>query len=220
MSKEAWEGYWSDATHRDNWSKPATVVTELISSLLPNERPRVLDLGCGPGRHAIAFALKGFDVSATDVSEEAMRYLTGWAERLSLHIDVRRCEMLEQPFPPGTFDVVVSYNVIYHGLRDTFQAAIDHVRTILKPGGLFFFTCPSRSDGKYGFGQEVGPHAFACTKSITPGEVHYFSSREDLDDLLRSYRIEWIRPDEGRFIRSGEDMFYSNWHVLASRPSD
>jgi tellurite methyltransferase len=219
MSKEAWEGYWSDATHRDDWSKPASVVTDLISSLSPAERPRVLDLGCGPGRHAIAFAQAGFDVSATDVSEEAVRHLAAWAQHLGLRIDVRRCEMLEQPFPPDTFDLVVSYNVIYHGLRETFRSAIDHVRSILKPGGLFFYTCPSRDDGKYGFGQEVGPHAFACTKSITPGEVHYFSSRQDLDDLLKGYHIEWVRKDEGRFNRNGEDMFYSNWHMLASKPS-
>ena len=59
MTTDAWETYWSDQENRDWWKKPVPEVLDLIRSLSPAEQPKVLDLGCGLGRHAVAFALAG-----------------------------------------------------------------------------------------------------------------------------------------------------------------
>ena len=215
MSTDAWESYWNNQDSHDWWKKPAPEVLEFIRSLSPSKKPKVLDLGCGLGRHAIAFALAHFKVTATDASPTAIQHLVEWARALELQIETLVCDMLDDALPGESFDIVLSYNVIYHGSRSRFARSIRHVQALLKRGGIFFFTCPSRQDGKYGFGEMLAPHTFRCTKSVTPGDIHYFADEEDLDELLDGFHsiVRW--KSEGYWNNDGEQQFYSNWHIRA-----
>jgi len=148
--KQLWEEYWAGDEDHSWWQRPAPEVLELIASQSPEERRDVLDLGCGLGRHAIAFARAGFRVTAADASEEAVAHIQGWAEEMSLEIRSRVCDVLSEELPESAFDIVLAFNVIYHGHRSDFSAVIDRIRRLLRPDGLFYFTCATREDGKYG----------------------------------------------------------------------
>ena len=217
MTSNVWESYWSNKDHWDWWKKPAPQVLDLIRSLSPSEKPKVLDLGCGLGRHAIAFASAQFSVTATDASAIAIQHLTEWARSLQLSIEAHVCDVLADTLPAETFDVVLSYNVIYHGSREQFAQAIRQAWKLLKRNGIFFFTCPSRQDGKYGFGEQVAPHTYRCTKSVTPGDIHYFADEYDLDELLDDFQTIARWKSEGYWDNQGEQQFYSNWHVRAEK---
>lgn len=212
-----WETYWNNENHHDWWERPAPEVLELIASQSPGQRPNVLDLGCGLGRHAIAFAQAKFCVTAIDASETAIAHLYGWAQKLGLSIHTKVCDILDDTLAAGSFDIILSYNVIYHGYREQFAQAIERVRTLLRPGGLFFFTCPSRQDGKYGYGQEVVPHTFRYIKSVTPGDIHYFADEKDFDDLLVGFGQLSRKKDEGYWDNKGGKQFYSNWQILVAK---
>lgn len=192
-------------------------VLDLIRSLSPAERPKVLDLGCGLGRHAIAFASAGFQVTAADRSLTAIRHLNEWADSLQLSIETQVCDFRSESLPSGIFDVVLSYNVIYHGSREQFGLAIQQARKLLKQQGIFFFTCPSRRDGKYGFGERVEPHTYRCERSVTPGDIHYFADEQDLAELLTGFRTLACWKSEGYWNNQGEQQFYSNWHIRAEK---
>jgi tellurite methyltransferase len=217
MTLNVWETYWSNQDNHDWWKKPAPEVLDFIRSISPIEKAKVLDLGCGLGRHAIAFALAKFSTTATDASATAIQHVIDWARDLHLSIETRVCDVLDDSLPNETFDVVLSYNVIYHGSREQFARAIQRVHKLLKRDGLFFFTCPSRQDGKYGFGELVAPHTYRCTKSVTPGDIHYFADEEDLDELLDGFRSITRWKSEGYWDNNGEQQFYSNWHVRAEK---
>ncbi|MBI5091356.1 MAG: class I SAM-dependent methyltransferase [Candidatus Hydrogenedentes bacterium] len=212
-----WESFWSLKRNHEWWTHAAPEIEEFVASQSAQIRPDVLDLGCGLGRHAILFAQAGFRVTAVDGSPAAIRRLREWADRLSLRVQTEVCDFLGGRMPPASFDIILSYNVIYHGRREKFAAAIDRVCALLRPGGLFYFTCPTRNDGKYGFGRELAPHTFECEKSITPGDIHYFADEADLDELLSKFRLRERTKREGRWNNEGEDQFYSNWHVLAEK---
>ena len=66
----SWDAYWQDEDEHAWWERPAPEVLDLIRGLSPEAHPEVLDLGCGLGRHAIAFARAGFRVTATDGSAQ------------------------------------------------------------------------------------------------------------------------------------------------------
>lgn len=181
MTTNVWESYWNNQDNYDRWKKPASEVLDFIHSLSPIESPKVLDLGCGLGRHAIAFALARFSVTVTDTSTTAIQHVIEWACSLQLSIETRICDVLDDSLPCESFDVVLSYNVIYHGSCKQFAQAIQHVRKLLKNNGIFFFTCPSRQDGKYGFGEMVAPHTYKCTKSVTPGDIAMHQNAGELN---------------------------------------
>lgn len=214
---DIWEAYWQGNEDHSWWKRPTPDVLEFIATQSPAERPEVLDLGCGLGRHAIAFARAGFSVTASDASENAVSYLAKWAGDLSLDIRVVVCDVLSDLLPENRFDIVIAYNVLYHGRRQHLIAAVDRVRRLLRPGGLFYFTCPTREDGKYGFGRELAPHTFMSDKSVTPGDVHYFADETDLEDLLSGFVEIDRRKMEGYWDNKGAQQFYSTWRIIARK---
>lgn len=64
---------------------------EDISHLV--QRGNVLDVACGDGRNAIYLAKLGYDVEAIDFSKEALRRLEYFAEKESLNIKTRLCDL-------------------------------------------------------------------------------------------------------------------------------
>lgn len=215
--KHIWEAYWQGDEDHSWWKHPAPEVLEFIASQSPGVRPNVLDLGCGLGRHAIAFARAGFSVTASDASGSAIAYLSKWVEDQSLEIRVVICDVLSGSLPENSFDIVLAYNVIYHGYRHQLAATIDHVRRLLRANGLLYFTCPTRDDGKYGFGREVAPHTFLCEKSVTPGDIHYFADEADLNELLPGFVQVDRDRGEGYWDNRGTRQLYSNLRVLARK---
>jgi tellurite methyltransferase len=215
--KDTWDNHWESDEDHSWWKKPAPEVIDFIASQTPQERPKVLDLGCGFGRHSIAFAQAGFSVTAVDVSEAAVSHLNNWASGLSLEINTLVCIVSSDQLPRDNFDIILAYNVIYHGYRHEFTAAVEHVGRLLKTGGLFYFTCPTRADGKYGIGTQVAPHTYMCKKSMIPGDIHYFADETDLDELLTAFSLVEKSKREGYWDNKGTRQFYSNWCVLAQK---
>lgn len=93
---------------------------------------KVLDLGCGTGRHAIRLAAAGARVTAVDFSDgmlaEARRKAQGAGVRFVVH-DLHE----PLPFAGGEFDVVVSGLVLEH-LRDL-DRFFGEAHRVLRPGG-------------------------------------------------------------------------------------
>lgn len=215
MSQAAgfWDSVWDDDRNREFWTQVSPEVVDLIGSQSPECRSHVLDLGCGLGRNAIAFARAGFHVTATDLSPTGIAHLEEWAGQLDLRIRTLVCSFDEDVFPPDSFDIVMSFNVLYHGYPEQVVRAIDNVRRWLKPGGVFFFTFPTRDDGNYGQGRELAPHTF----ELEPGHMHGHMDEADLDRLLAGFRVLSRTRREHRWEKDGEQQCSSRWRVLVEK---
>ena len=57
---------------------------------------RILDAGCGNGRHVVFFATQGYDVYGFDISKEAIKIAKAWLikEKLKAHLQVSDIEKL------------------------------------------------------------------------------------------------------------------------------
>jgi SAM-dependent methyltransferase len=85
------------------WTGRANVrLVEVVSELAPG---RVLDLGCGEGGDSKWLAANGWQVTAVDISEEALRRAAQDAGELASRIDFQHHD-LTQTFPDGQFDLV------------------------------------------------------------------------------------------------------------------
>ena len=105
---------------------------------------RVLDVGCGTGRVALALARRGFDVLGIDLSTPMIACAKKRArEEPGIQGDVQFREMnaLATSLPSESFDgVLFAFNGIefiprYSGKR----ALLAEVRRVLKPGACFIF---------------------------------------------------------------------------------
>jgi SAM-dependent methyltransferase len=100
---------------------------------------RVLDVGSGTGfyvsewRRAGVWRLVGSDLTRVATERLAAVYPT---------VDFVRFDVSEEPpFPPGSFDVISSFDVLYHVLDDRrYEAALANLAALVRPGGYLLFS--------------------------------------------------------------------------------
>ncbi len=180
---------------------------------------RVLDLGCGNGRHAMYFARQGFKTAGIDVSEQAIEWAADWARREGRDVDFRVGDIENLPFADQTFDVVVSHGVLDHVPMATARRAATEARRVLRPRGLFYCDLRSTEDFEYGVGVEAGPNTFVVGDGYEKGLVQHFFSRAETEELFDGlFRILYSEISESRL---GPDFQrkYSRW-VFAAERSD
>ena len=98
----------------------------------------LLDLCCGPGRHAVEFASRGLAVTGYDFSREYLAEAAARAQKKRVALRLLRGDMRELKFS-GEFDAVVNMFTSF----GYFPRLSDDIKTLkgiaraLKPGGLF-----------------------------------------------------------------------------------
>jgi ubiquinone/menaquinone biosynthesis C-methylase UbiE len=110
---------------------------------------RVLDLGCGAGRHAFEALRRGARVTAFDYDEAELKDVGAMATAMDEAGDLpaaarsgcARGDATRLPFPDGTFDRIIAAEVLEH-IDDDFGAIRELVR-VLRPGGTIAATVPS-----------------------------------------------------------------------------
>ncbi|MEU9575248.1 methyltransferase domain-containing protein [Streptomyces massasporeus] len=100
---------------------------------------RVLDIGSGPGRHALALAAEGHHVALVDISaaclDAAQRRFeeAGLTDRLLM---VQRSDASGLNVKAGAYDAVLLFGPLYHLMDDgESRACVDHAVAALAPGG-------------------------------------------------------------------------------------
>lgn len=101
-------------------------------------RPRVLDIGCGPGRSALLLAEEaGADVTAIDLHQPFLDELAAAATARGVVVRTMNASMAELPFPDASFDVLWAEGSVYNIGFDT---ALHTWRRLLAPGGVLVVT--------------------------------------------------------------------------------
>lgn len=107
-----------------------------LFSMLAGSRGKLLEVGCGIGVDSIQLAKVGFDVTAVDLTENALVVARENAKRSGVTIDFRLGNAEGLDFPDATFDAVYSFGVLHH--TPDIEAAVSEVHRVLKPGGTAY----------------------------------------------------------------------------------
>jgi SAM-dependent methyltransferase len=131
------------------------VLTVDFDRLGVRDGTRVLDMGCGGGRHAYEAWRRGATVVALDRDHQELKSVhyvvhemldAGELPHAKSDGGVRggpaRGDALALPFPDATFDCVITSEVLEHVWADT--VAIAELARVLRPGGHIAVTVPTR----------------------------------------------------------------------------
>src|SRR6476469_3811293 len=111
---------------------------------------RLLDMGCGGGRHAFTAMRRGATVVALDYDASELKEVRAtrgaMIEAGEIPEDAPGGEVngdaLRLPFPDASFDRIIASEVLEHLWDDT--RAISELVRVLRPGGRLAVTVPSR----------------------------------------------------------------------------
>jgi ubiquinone/menaquinone biosynthesis C-methylase UbiE len=122
----------------------------IVLRLLGDGPGKLLDVGCGGGVHAVAFAEHGWAVTGVDVSQAQLELARGRG------VEVVEADAALLPFEDGTFDAAVS--MFTHTDVDDFATVIRETARVLRPGGKLVYLGIHPCF--------VGPHAFVHDREV------------------------------------------------------
>lgn len=98
---------------------------------------RLLDLGCGWGRHSLSLAAYGLHVTGVDISSELLTLARYNAQRRKLHVEWVEADIADMPLE-GPYDAIAQFCgnfLTWFEDRDRTRDVLWNVSSLLRPGG-------------------------------------------------------------------------------------
>jgi len=173
---------------------------------------RVLEIGCGNGKTLSSMVQREWDVTALDFSRQAVAMSRGLCSGAS-SFEFMVADTLHLPFKKTSFDAVLAIHIMGHLPEPERKLLPHHLKNILKPDGILFFSDFSTGDFRFGSGHETEPATFKRGTGII---THYFSCQEVLD-LFSSLKLDWIRIHEWPLRILGKNLVHSEIKAVFTR---
>ena len=196
---EQWfgEAYLKLYPHRDE--EEAALAVALIEKVVGLRGRTVLDLACGPGRHAIHLKRAGARVTGFDLS---LPLLSRARHRGDPPLSVVRGDMRQLPFGEGTFDLVVNLFTSFGYFSTDLQheQVLSDVAFVLKQGGVLVLDYFNSSDLRDSLVEHeeraVGGQQVIIDRRITDDgryvikEMHLVHDGRSFLERVRLYEVE------------------------------
>lgn len=140
-------------TRLDKYLRWERMYIRKMLDLIDSAEPRVLDVGCGDGRHCRIVRQEGGRVMGIDLSQGMLAE----AGKLCPDIDFRQMNMLSLEFDGGSFDGIWSSGSIYHVTKSMVPLVLSEFDRALRPGGVLAMSFKLGT----GEGLEANPGSYA-----------------------------------------------------------
>ena len=157
-----------------------------------NKSIKILDVGCGTGRHSIELSKRGYTVTGVDLSDSMLTRAREKAEKKELKIDFLKHDARNLPFK-NEFNLVIMLCEGAFPLMETDEMNYEILRSAtksLKEHGKFIFTT---LNGLFPLYHSVEQF---CASASGEGNATYRSNTFDLM-TFRDHSITEVEDDDG-----------------------
>jgi len=202
------------------FTKPQPDIPKIVKSFEKKGAKRVLDLGCGTGRHLIYLAKKGFDVYGIDIAKRGIEIARKWLKKEGSRANLKIGDIYKKlPYQDSFFDAIISTQVIHHARIDAIRKAIKEIERILKPSGLIFITVRKalrvkgwrknkivihRFKNKKTRYKVVGPRIYTAIEGGEKGLIHFCFNKKWIRKEFKNFKISDIWIKKGHYCFLGE----------------
>lgn len=199
--EDLWEKFYRCMFDEASFKLAQEQVPQLLS-LINHPVNSLLDLGCGPGRHCIALAKMGYDVSGVDMSQYLLAIANEKSKALSLQINYTQANMLDYQANEKLDLIINMFNSFgYFDTQEQNQLMINQVFNNLNQTGTFVID----TVGKETLARTIEP---VHLSEYDNGDIRI--ERPLLIDDMKIFSNEWILISGDRvFKRSYQHYVYT-----------
>lgn len=206
---KAWDEIWKTKEGQALWLQPDLFVTSLLPRFKKEGIKKILDIGFGVGRHTILLAKEDFDVYGIDTSPTGLEYAIRWSKKERVTVKLNVGEMTHLPFDSDFFDLVLAWNVIYHGTSNYIRKTLSEIKRCLKLDGYLLCTLISTQNNKYGLGEEIERGTFVIAEEKEKSHPHHYFDMEEIKQYLGGFTL--LKCED--IQQFGPGSFH--WNILA-----
>jgi 2-polyprenyl-3-methyl-5-hydroxy-6-metoxy-1,4-benzoquinol methylase len=177
----------------ENFTQGTMGECDFIEAELKSDKTlRILDVGCGTGRHAIELSRRGYNVTGIDLSGSQLARAKEKAEINNLKIDFQKQDARNLTFD-REFDIVIMLCEGGFPLMETDEMNFEILKNVtrsLKDHGIFIFTTLNGLFALYHSVEEF------CASTTGEGNATYRSNTFDLM-TFRDHNITEFEDDSG-----------------------
>ncbi len=203
---------WSKDYAKEGMAYPAEYVIRILRGDYPNlnlkkdikKGQKILDVGCGDGRHMPLFTNVGLDPHGVEISDSIVNILK---KRLSPKFiksnNLKTGSCANLPFEDKKFDYVIAWNSAYYMTLDNtiFEKHAEELARVTKPGGRILISVPKSTAFIFSNSTEhsnpdyrvIGDDPWG---SMRNGEImRCFKSGDELAESFKDYCKDFIHGD-------------------------
>jgi ubiquinone/menaquinone biosynthesis C-methylase UbiE len=173
--------------------KPHPDMNRLVKLFREKKIKKILDLGCGTGRHVIFFLKNGFKLYGLDAAPKGLEIAKMWLEEENQYAELLLYRIEEKlPFEDDFFDAIISIQVIHHNYVDKIIMTIKEIERILRKEGIIFITFPTLNLFKHKDNWDlvqVEPGTFIPQKGQEKDLPHHFFKKSEIYKLFKNFKI-------------------------------
>ncbi len=197
MNKKPWyealfENY-GEKYDNESFTQGTSGECDFIEKEINHDRTlKIIDIGCGTGRHSIELSRRGYSMTGIDLSESLLERAREKARQNGVHVDFSRHDARHLPFE-RQFDVAIMMCEGAFPLMETDEMNYEILKNVskaLKEKSKFIFTT---LNGLFPLFHSI--NEFHSERTIE-GNATYDSRRFDLM-TFRDYNITRIVDDDG-----------------------
>ena len=182
MTEKDYLEYWNSIYKKQNYfGSGATKLAIFAESIIKTKNvKKILDVGCGQGRDAIHFAQSGYDVTAIDISTNAIEFVNRISQELGLKNIATHVRDIQEEFAfDQNFDFVYSNLALQFFDLQQLEKILKNISNVMEENSMFVLSTKKEGDKYHKFGNKVNEFAYEH-KGIT----RYFYPKEMLNNLL------------------------------------
>ncbi len=179
-----WSKLHSSYSEEDWINKPNIFATEVIQYF--PKTGKVLELGAGQGQDSRYFAEQGYEVTSTDISEEALKLSQSKVPpHLENKITLQNIDISQPlPFSDQSFDIVYAHLSIHYFPQSVTEKIVKEMHRVLKTDGVVAILVNTTEDPEYSKGSKIEEDFF-----LVEGISKRYFSVESLKEYVSAFKI-------------------------------